>query len=337
MQNDSKSPVRRRSVGPVPFLLIVWMCSVNVACAGVPVDDWRQHMVSYGDKYCGSTDSSYDAARVYYQMADYTRDARWNECAKKAVQAYRDGYLKPNGNRAAGWIIFPHGLVEDFKRTGDQASKIAFLELAKGSAFAASYPLQWTASANASREVAYNVMAKLIAVTYGGQVWGLDEQVKQAFDHIAQWTRLRQGQPSGTDADYVRPFMVALTSEALIQWAAGDAAKRTKVQAALQPLWDSLWNCCWIPAHQSLMYTDRPDDGNNQGGQEPAPDVNLLIAPAYAWLYSQTQDPKWRDRADNLFTGGVMKACLVCGAKQFNESYRWSFSYFDWRGPFDKN
>ena len=85
-----------------------------------------------------------------------------------------------------------------------------------------------------------------------------------------------------------------------------------------------------------MMYTDRPDDGNNQGGQEPAADVNLMIAPAYAWLYNETKDPKWRDRADALFMGGVMKACLSCGTKQFNENYRWSFAYLAWRGPFEK-
>jgi hypothetical protein len=191
-------------------------------------------------------------------------------------------------------------------------------------------------SANASREVAYNVMAKLMAVSFGGRVWGLEEQVGQAFEHLAQWTRLRQGTASGTDADYIRPFMVAITSEALIQWAGGDPVKRTKVQGALLPLWESLWNCCWLPTQQAMMYTDRPDDGNNQGGQEPAPDVNLLIAPAYAWLYSQTKDTKWRQRADAVFAGGVMKACLVCGSKQFNENYRWSFTYFEWRGPFDQ-
>jgi hypothetical protein len=315
---------------------VAWTCFGALACAQVPVNVWKQNMLSYGDKYCQSNDNYYDAARVYYQIADYTKDAKWNTCAKKAILAYRDGYLKPNGNRAAGWIIFPHGLAEDFKRTGDQASKTALLQLASGSAFAGSYPLEWTASANASREVAFNITSKLMATSFGGQVWGLDAQVAQAFEHVAQWTRLRQGKPSGTDADYVRPFMVAITSEALIQWAEGDSGKRQRVKDALLPLWDSLWECCWIATEQTMMYTDRPDDGNNQGGQEPAPDVNLLIAPADAWLYNETKDTKWRDRADALFTGGVMKACLSCGAKQFNENYRWSFSYLTWRGPFEK-
>ena len=329
--------VRDRKRGLLRSLTFIAMTScAAIACAQVPVDTWNQNMVSYGDKYCQANDNYYDAARVYYQMADYTKNPRWNDCAKKAVVGYRDGYLKPNNSKAAGWMIFPHGLAEDFQRTGDQASKAALLQLAASASFAGSYPLEWTASPNASREVAYNVMAKLIAVGFGGQVWGLNEQIAQAFEHVAQWTRLRQGKPSGTDADYVRPFMVALTSEALIQWADGDSAKRAKVQAALLPLWDSLWTCCWLAAQQAMMYTDRPDDGNNQGGQEPAPDVNLLITPAYAWLYNETKDQKWRDRADQLFAGGVTKACLGCGAKQFNESYRWSFRYLDWRGPLEK-
>ena len=60
-----------------------------------------------------------------------------------------------------------------------------------------------------------------------------------------------------------------------------------------------------------------------------APDLNLLIAPAYAWLYRQTGDPAYRDRGDQIFAGGVKLAWL--GAKQFNQNYRWSFDYVRWR------
>jgi hypothetical protein len=55
----------------------------------------------------------------------------------------------------------------------------------------------------------------------------------------------------------------------------------------------------------------------------------LLIAPAYSWVWTQTGDPKWRDRADAIFAGGVAGAFLG-NPKQFNQSYRWSFDYVRW-------
>lgn len=300
-----------------------------------PFDDalvlWEQHMVGFGKAVSAGTQMStyYDSARVYYQMADYTKDASWNDCAKAGVVAYRDGYLKPNNFAAAGWDIFPHGLLMDWQRTSDQASKDALLGLAVKSAYAPSYPLTWTASADASREVAYNLGAKRLAMSLGATVWGFDDQLAQAFDHVRQWTAILNGQPSGTAATYVRPFMTALTAEALIQYAGDDKDKVAKVLAALQPLFDQLWYICYLPDSQSLAYTDK-QSADNTGGRSPAPDLNLLIAPVYAWLYRQTQLTIYRDHADALFIGGVRAAYLGEG-KQFNQNYRWSFDYLKWR------
>ena len=75
------------------------------------------------------------------------------------------------------------------------------------------------------------------------------------------------------------------------------------------------------------MYTDRATD---TGGMEAAPDLNLLIAPVYAWLYHQTGNTVYRDRADQIFAGGVAGAFLSQG-KQFDQNYRLSFEYLRWR------
>jgi hypothetical protein len=78
------------------------------------------------------------------------------------------------------------------------------------------------------------------------------------------------------------------------------------------------------------MYTDRiAPDGS--GGTDPAPDLNLLIAPAYAWMYRQTADVTYRQQGDEIFTGGVRNATLT-EDKQFNQNYEYSFDYLAWRG-----
>ncbi len=65
-------------------------------------------------------------------------------------------------------------------------------------------------------------------------------------------------------------------------------------------------------------------------GTQPAWELNMLIAPVYAWLYHQTGDATYRTRGDDVFRGGVVGAWLD-GAKQFNQNYRWSFAYVAWR------
>lgn len=303
--------------------------STQVTPPNASLTAWEQAMVERGRAVCSGSqaDTYYDSARVYYQIADYTKDVSWNACAKSGVTTYRDGYLVPNKFGAAGWAIFPHGLLLDWQRTQDRASKDAIVQLSQHASFADA-PLEWTAPADLSREVAYNVMTKLIAVSLGATVVHLNEQLAQAFDHVKQWTNILKNQPSGTKATYVRPFMAALTTEALIQWAGDDSGKQRQVLTAIQPLWDAIWTVCWLADHETLAYTDKvAADGS--GGRDPAPDLNLLIAPAYAWLFKQTGTEAYRDKANALFAGGT-KAYLGDG-KHFNQNYRWSFKYVEWR------
>ena len=59
-------------------------------------------------------------------------------------------------------------------------------------------------------------------------------------------------------------------------------------------------------------------------------EVDLLIAPAYAWIYHLTGDPVYQVRGDKAFAGGV-KGAWLDGGKMFTQSYRWSFDYVKWR------
>jgi hypothetical protein len=92
---------------------------------------------------------------------------------------------------------------------------------------------------------------------------------------------------------------------------------------ALERAADMMWDSMWIPADQAFQYTDR---ATSSGGMEKSPDLNMLIAPLYGWLYYQTGNIRHLERGDAIFAGGVRGAFLH-GDKQFNQSYRWSFEY----------
>jgi hypothetical protein len=297
------------------------------------VQTWQQHMVQYGRQFgqemqhlgnhIDQVDSTYyDAARVFAQIAAYTGDASWYQYADTAAHYYRDGSVLPLNGAEPGYWNFTQGLLMDYQRTGNPADRDAILALANNAAFAGALtPLSWTAGTDTSREVAYTLMSYInadkLGASHGARFGAL---VNQAIGHINQWFVTNS-------APYIRPFMVGLTMQALID--AYQVSPDPRIQDAVKTALDGLWARTWVPSAQAFMYTDRvAADGS--GGTEPAPDMNLLIAPAYAWLYKQTGDVTYLNRGDQVFAGGVQGAYLG-DFKHFNQNYTWSFDYVAWR------
>jgi hypothetical protein len=295
---------------------------------------WESNMVTFGRQICqklapGAADWSlqadavyYDGERVYYQIAAYTGDPTWKYCAGLAEKIYRDGYVIPSNGRVAGWNIFNSGLLMDYERTGDVTSRDTVVQISQNASFASDgTPLDWTADSSASREVAYAIMAYLNAEAAGEQRRArLADMVNQALGHIDQWFISKS-------AHYVRPFMVGITMQALIQ--AYDATHDSRIPDAVKTALDGLWPSMWLADCQCFMYTNV---NTSSGGMDPSPDLNLTIAPAYAWMYYVSGETKYRDRGDQIFAGGVTNAqnWLYLG-KQFDQNYWWSPAYVTWR------
>src|SRR5947207_484476 len=206
---------------------------------------WEAHMLTYGQVACAYLAAPhlfeedlgevyYDAERVFYQIADYTGDASWNTCAQRAQAVYRDQYVLSAAacwgggfGCVPGYWNFTHGLTLDFLRTGDDTSRNAVIELSRNAAFAAdTTPLADTESAWRSREVAYAIMSYINAEKVGAAPRArLPELVDQALGHMDQWFGSQSFRcPSICDPAaavgqyYIQPFMVGLTSEALIMY-----------------------------------------------------------------------------------------------------------------------
>jgi hypothetical protein len=327
------------------FLIIVagfWIIQNNPAQADPPpipeLSRWESQMTQYGAKWCGviqdpaqSGDTRlgavyYDAERVYYQIADYTGDTKWLGCVAASEMVYRDWYVLPNNGHIPGYMVFPHGLWMDVMRNQDPQSKQALGGLAANSAYASEgTPPGALSDTVLSREVAYSLQTKLLATEVGAGNFeaGWRRLAEEALTHMNRWFVTKTAQ-------FMQPFMVGLTSEALILY-----HKRTgdpRVLPAIQLAMDYLWNNLWVSSAEAFLYIDRAvDSEGGQGAVKPAPDLNLLIAPAYAWLYVQTGNPVWLQRGDQVFSSGVRNAAVDYQSKQFNQSYRWSFAYVAWR------
>ena len=205
-----------------------------------------------------------------------------------------------------------------YQRTLNTNSRDAVILLSTHAAYAAdSTPLEQTVHSDLSREVAFAINSYLDAELVGAPRRDrLADLFNQALGHLDQFLA------AGDSTDYA-PFMFALTAEALIRYHSQvDADPRivTKIAA----LADWTWNNAWLPADETFWYR-----ANNPTGGSA--DLNLLIAPVYAWLYQQTGNIHYRDQADQIFAGGV-RGTQLNEARQFNQNYRYSFDYLDWRG-----
>ena len=310
---------------------------------------WEAQMLSFGRKTCDYlgqphtndellTAVYYDALDVFLQIGEYTRDPAWTVCAQRAKAIYRDRYVLANKGTVPGYWNFTHGLTLDYLKTGDATSKDAVIVLSRNAAFAVdSTPLGSTASAARSREVAYTIMSYINAEKVGAAPRArLPQLVDQALGHLDQWFGARTFRcprdcdpPAAAGQYYIQPFMVGLTSEVLIMQF--ERTHDPRIVPAIKTALDWLWANAWVPADQAFWYDNWVAHPAQPLSPRPgAPDLNLLIAPSYVWLYRQTGDATYRQRGDQIFAGGVKRAFLG-GNKQFNQNYRTSFDYVKWR------
>ena len=296
------------------------------------LDTWEANMLTYGEKHGKAliellkdpdvdpsvAATEYDAIRVFREIGRYTDDSKWNAYLVAAVKAYRDQYVLPLKGDVPGYWNFTEGLRLHYQFTYDQKSRDAIILLSENAAYAAdSTPLEQTVPSDFSREVAYAINSYLDAELVGAPRRDrLDDLFNQALGHLDQFLA------AGDTTDYA-PFMFALTAEALIRYHS-QVEDNPRIVTKIAALADWTWNNAWVAADEAFWY--RANDPS-QG----AADLNLLIAPVYAWLFQQTGKLNYRDQADQIFAGGVKGAGLD-EARQFNQNYCYSFEYVRWRG-----
>ncbi|QEG36036.1 hypothetical protein [Bythopirellula goksoeyrii] len=310
----------------------------------------------------------YDSQWVFYQIADYTGNREpWYTYASYARQIYFDEYLIPNEFRAQGYRRFPEGLYQDFRRGGkitieslrlirDMPAFSTVDSLTRGPDHRSGY------SEVLSREVAYTVGANILAEKAGlNRVHESDGTprlkplVSMMENHLWQW---RTQDFSDSDISRVAPFMMGLTAYALIEfheWEVQNNRDPTAywpqthwptIQSALYAVFtwlhdeamvisseDEITIRMWVPmkriGYATFRYMDRTIP--EVGAPTPAPDLNLLVAHVYYWLFYQTGEEQFKSIGDQLFAGGVRYGSPEWSGKHFNQLYRLSFKAFDWR------
>jgi len=268
----------------------------------------------------------YDMPRVMYQIADYTEAPEpWNTYAKRALVYFRDVYVLPNNGAVPGYENFTHGLRMDFERTGDVVSKDAAIRLSHEAMYAADWTdPNYVTHHSKSREVAYAILSYINAEALGEPTRDIRARyVTQSYAYFAQWY-----DTASWGEWQVSPFMTAITAQALIaDW---EETADARCLPALTGLADWLWTAAYDPPTHAMLYQLNPDCVSEGGlSTTGAPDLNMLIAPLYSWLWAQTGDATARDRFDELLLGQAN--AYLAGGKQFDQNYWWAFAGMAWR------
>ena len=111
------------------------------------LSQWKSNMVTYGRRHCdylkqaGHTPDEYlahtyyDQVRVFLQIAKYTGEDAWLDCARRARVVYRDGYVLRNAGQVPGYWNFTTGLRMDYELTKDPPSRQAVILLSNAAAY----------------------------------------------------------------------------------------------------------------------------------------------------------------------------------------------------------
>lgn len=298
----------------------------------------EQQWAAYGSYWVNI--NYYDRAMIYYAWYRRTGNPKYLDRANAVALDYRRNYVE-----AANYIIQAHwsmldGLAMHYLTTGDEASRTAIGKV--GDMFTG---LTYRDNIGTRTQTDNRVQARYIETLL------LAHELKAPSNGIRQggisgghdWAaELRRALPlilSTQDSDgafrlsacgdgggrTVHPFTTGLLMDALAKYY--DQFERDpRIITAVRKAADYLWANDWMPNDHAFRYIERVCP--LEGFPTPAADLNNLIVGGYAWIYKQTGDATYRQRADEIFAGAVNDG-WIGGAKQFNQVYAHALRYIE--------
>lgn len=288
----------------------------------------------------------YDGVRVYNNVSKLLEDyPTWDQCRSNIKAVYRDGYIIPNNGAVLAFNMFTRGAYEDYRRTGDalnltQIDKLDLHTYNPANGFLISpNPNQ--------RETAYSLDSDLYAsllgrnnVRYGHDTtYWLQYHLDQVLSQVDMICLDR-------NAEYFEYFMAGLDADALISYYELKAHD-PRIPPAIKCLADRLyegWNA--VTRDPGAFPYDSVQEQINQVGSSRV-QLNLLIAPMFAWTFKMTGDATYQSEGDDIWTHGVLNDGALnngpgfmgslnaypggSAGKFFSQNYMWSADYVVWR------
>ena len=293
----------------------------------------------------------YDGAWVYDQIGAYTNNTAFWITGSNAAPCPSAG--SPQGAAGAlamyhqklvadsysppGYWVFPHGLYYACVTGGNAQACTDLHSMASGgNGVLVSNNTGYFDAVNV-REGSYALGLRRLDYDAGGGSSTL-AQVQQLVNHALGYVDNIVEGTTGAE----QPFMDGLLAQALLEYyldpKTGNQAD-ARIPPALKALADHLWAVDWIPragGNGFFIYNLLQENNGilTTGGGSDLRNLNLLVAPLYAWLYEQTGNPVYQKEGDAIWDSGVtddVNNGIGWSGKNFSQQYRWSFDYALWR------
>ena len=366
-QSNMANPTPYPGSGGTPYRSGEWWCTNNQQTSPNPSLDNADYSgifdisYSYGSNQFRSVD--YDGGRVYQQIADYdyntpgmpgyqnpAHNSHWKRCAQAVMDPFKNDIIATQGAILIEPYLHPYGLEMNYLRTGDSSDLQAVKYTANGARWGISYA--YVVTADSTRITSY-ILDSYLAAEMAGQPRNtafLPRTVDIVLGYMDQLRNLNFNDPNNQQFN-ANPYMFGAAMEALINYYELDLVKGNIPDARI-PLeikktldWLASSANAYIPSRHTTLYSfyDLPRDPNLVGGMLfEATELNDLLAPAYAWYWSQTGDAASLATGDDLFNHVFDSASFynpygypdngwTWGAKEFNQVYKWSFDFVRWR------
>jgi hypothetical protein len=324
-------PIDWTTVPPIPGLAR-WeqtMTSANLRGGGM----WCPNRANPTDAMGFGVEAQvwfYDGARVYYQIANYTGDQTWANCARNIASQYSD-YILKNKGAIPLWRVFPKGLELSMCPNCDPKYAAALRALISGILYANNSGMPYDLRI---REMAFALDLEVAQQTaFGEPHTNLTNTADMLIGFLLEYT-----DGTGHYAMY-QTFMTGLAMESLIGY--WGLTHDPRVPYAIRRMLDDIW-ARYSTKNHALMYD--ADSDPTKCGETPSwfvtitgsncglnshQGLNNLVAPAFAWYWRQTGDNAYLTRGDDIFAHSLDEQ--IYAGKQFSQNYRWSFDYVRWR------
>jgi len=278
----------------------------------------------------------YDRALILYRQGHRTDDSDLITRGHKAVRLYRDALAA--ADYPMNWQ-FPRGLAMHHALTGD-AETLHSLKSLTANCYAPYYLAYLDGSPpdrDNPRGTDNRIQAYVLThfcVLHGMRVFEVQNQYgdERTTTEMARFCldAILTSQVDGNFAEHTKqksPFMTGLLLDALLLYynlVDEDPRIPAAVEASAEYMWD---NYRIGNAFQYDPGTMVPGDYN----RFPAPDLNMLICPAMAWLGGPGALDIWIEHGDAVFKAGVRSGAHAGDAKHFNQQYFIGMEYTGWR------
>jgi len=303
----------------------------------------------------------YDGIRAYQQAKTYDtangitgNPLQWDACISNRKVGYIS-YINSTTPPGAIWAIYlgSKGTMS-LALNGDTAARTALFNTANNAQWKTLRP--FALDVGLERELNFTTEA-LIAANKAGDS-NVNSLIPVGIDYIL--ADVDQIVNAGVSHE---PFIDGTLADTLIHYYIDNGSTDVRIPPAIKALADHLWVDYWIPGvcsgsnqtftgcfaysagmrHMGIDYSEIAGTGNSAN-------LNLLIAPMYAWLFKMTgngtipgsdgaqcrgtpgQPCTYQQAGDVIFQKGFSQSDYF-SPKDWAQNYRWSFDYVTWRSP----